>query len=61
MWTLKIVLLAAGVTVTAFASNSAADIAACAAPHESAAEQTPETAIADDRRADCLAGRWSPA
>ena len=56
MWTIKIALLAAGVTVTAFVSNSSADLARCAAAHETAGEMAPgkTTTVADVQRDACL-------
>lgn len=54
MWTLKIAFLAAGVTLTALMSNSAADDARCAAAFETTHEMTQATAAAGDNRAECL-------
>ena len=60
MWTtIKIALLAAGITVTAITADSPAYSERCTAAPETAAEMTPVTnaAAASDTHAECLPAR----
>ena len=54
MWTIKIALLAIGVSVTAFISNSSADDVSCAIAYETAGEMAPAADAASDQRDVCL-------
>jgi hypothetical protein len=58
MWTLKIALLAVGVTVTAFAADSSTYSARCSSAAAGAGEAEPipgNQAVADGERRECLA------
>jgi hypothetical protein len=54
MWTIKIALLAAGVTMTAFMSNSSADDVSCAVAYETSGGMAPAADAASDQRDACL-------